>query len=219
MKIGIEELDDLLKLEKGKLVVLAGRPAMGKSDFTLDIVKNVLKENGSILMFNLESTKERILKKVFNNENKFYVENLFIKDKGGITIDEIIEICKETKKQNNLELIIIDYIQLIRLTKTLDTRKEEIDEIVRKLKELPEEMNVTIILVSELSRNPETRKDKRPILEDFRDSISVVELADVIVFMYRENHYDKRIEDNCVTELIVAKNRDGKTGVCKTYLN
>ena len=80
-------------------------------------------------------------------------------------------------------------------------------------------MNVIIILVSELSRNPETRKDKRPILEDFRDSISVVELADVIVFMYRENYYDKRIEGNCMTELIVAKNKDGKNGVCKICLD
>lgn len=219
MKIGIEELDNLLKLETGKLVVLAGRPAMGKSDFTLDIVKNVLKENGNVLMFNMESTKENILKKIFNNENKFYVENLFINDKGRITIDEIIEICKETKKQKNLELIIIDYLQLIQVSNDLDTRKEEVDEIVKMLEELSEEMNITIILVSELSRNLEDREDKRPILEDFKDSVSVVESADVIVFMYRESYYDKKIEDNCITELIVAKNKGGKTGVCKIYLS
>ena len=219
MKIGIEELDDLLKLEKGKLVVLAGRPSMGKSDFTLDIVKSILKENKSVLMFNMESTKEMILKKLFNNESKLNMENLVINDKGGITIDEIIEICRETKKQNNLELIIIDYLQLIGVVKSLDTRKEEIDVIVKKTKELTKEMNIPVILVSELSRSLEIRKDKRPILDDFKDSVSVIEFADVIVFMYRESYYNKRKDDNCMTELIIAKNKDGKTGAYKVYLN
>lgn len=219
MKIGIEEVGNLVKLEEGKLFVIAGRPAMGKSDFTLDVVKNILKENKSVLMFNMESTKEMILKKIFNNESKLNVENLFINDNGGIAINEIIEICRETKKQNNLELIIIDYLQLIRITKSLNTRKEEIDEIVKKIKELTEEMNIPIILISELSRSLEIRKDKRPTLDDFNDSVSVVEFADVIVFLYRESYYDKGKDNNCITELIVAKNRDGKTGVCKTYLN
>lgn len=219
MKIGIEELDNLVKLEEGKLCVIAGRPAMGKSDFTLDIVKSILKENKSVLMFNMESTKEMILKKIFNNESKLNMENLVINDKGGITIDEIIEICRETKKQNNFELIIIDYLQLIGVVKSLDTRKEEIDVIVKKIKELTKEMNIPVILVSELSRSLEIRKDKRPILDDFKDSVSVIEFADVIVFMYRESYYNKRKDDNYTTELIIAKNKDGKNGVCKIYLN
>ena len=147
------------------------------------------------------------------------MENLVINDKGGITIDEIIEICRETKKQNNFELIIIDYLQLIGVVKSLDTRKEEIDVIVKKIKELTKEMNIPVILVSELSRSLEIRKDKRPILDDFKDSVSVIEFADVIVFMYRESYYNKRKDDNYTTELIIAKNKDGKNGVCKIYLN
>jgi len=218
MRIENKGLDNILKLEKGKLVVLAGRPAIGKSDFTLDIVKNASKENKIVLMFNMESTKERILKKIFNNEEKFDVENLLICDKGGITIDEIIGTCKKTRSQKKFELIIIDYLQLIRLTKSLNTRKEEIDEIVEKIKKLSEEINIPIILVSELSRNPDIREDKRPTIEDFKDSVSVVKYADVIMFMYRESYYSKKIEGECMTELIVTKNKNGQTGVYRTYL-
>jgi len=236
MKTGFRDLDYKVKFEGGKLIVLGSRPAMGKSTLALNIATNIaVREKMPILYFNLEISKERIIKNIIISESmvkrdKFENSdleekdwekisqavlglkeaNIYIDDKTGISIDEICEKSRKMRKEKGIKFIVIDYIQLISYNKNeLLSREQEMSMISLKLKELAKELDIPILVVSHLSRDTEKREDHRPILSDLRYSGSLAQDADVILFLYRDDYYNPESEMLHIAEVIVAKNRGG----------
>ena len=191
MKTGFKDLDDIIKLNKGDLIIIASRPAMGKTTFVQNILDNIIqKENKDVLFFDLEKI------------NKSY------------TINDIYENSHKSKK--DIELIIIDYLQLIQFDKSkLLSRDNEITEILKKLKILAKELNIPIIITSQLSRKVEKRDDKRPNITDFVHSEhGILTYSDKILFLYRDFYYNEKNKSN-ITDIIVSRNNDGSVGTIK----
>ena len=253
MKTGFKDLDEIIKVNKGDLIVVASRPAMGKSTFVLNILSHIaLEENKSVLFFNLEDSKESIINKLIISNSmveseKFGLYNRYknneiqnpnlseddwdriayginlLKDAPIYIASDVLysieDICiKSTrlKKKNNIDAIIIDYLQLIQFNKKkLLSRDEEITEILRKLKVLAKILDVPVIITSQLSRECEKRDDKRPIIEDFANSKkAITTYSDKILFLYRDSYYNKEIKSD-ITDVIVAKNSDGMLDTIK----
>lgn len=249
MNTGFKDLDEIIDLKKGELIVIASRPSMGKSTFVLNILSHIaLEEKKSVLLFNLEASKENIMNKlIISNSmievNKFelydnYKKNKKIKPKlieddlnrieYGINllrdapiyiasdriclIDDIYVESRKLKEEKNIEAIIIDYLQLIQFDKKkLLSRDNEITEILRKLKILAKELNLPIIVTSQLSRKCETRDNKRPIISDFSNSrYGILTYSSKILFLYRDSYYNRENKSN-IAELIIAKNNEGNT--------
>ena len=182
------------------LICVAGRPAMGKTTFALNIVANVTKDKRPSVIFSLDLSKTTILDRMNRT-----LEHLRIYD-NILTIDEIENECRRLKAEDNINLVVIDYLQLIKTDKQGLTIKQQFEDISRRLKELVEELNITIMVLSQLSKEVDERKDKRPILTDFKISSSIVEYADKIIFLYREDYYNKNAEVKRI-EVIVAKDK------------
>lgn len=247
MKTGFKDLDNIIKFNKGELIVIASRPAMGKTTLTLNIMSNnAIKENKSILLFNLEESKESIINKLIisnsmveakkfglynkykNNEiqkpnlsdddwnriaygiNFLKDASIYIASEAPYSIDDICKKAIKLKEAKNIEVIIIDYLQLIQFDKKrLLSRDEEITEILKKLKALAKVLDIPVIVTSQLSRNSEKRDDKKPIIEDFSNSKNAITTyADKILFIYRDSYYNKENKSD-ITDIIVAKNNDG----------
>lgn len=231
---GFYDLDYAIKgLNKPKLIILASRPAMGKSAFALNIAVNVAVDDKiPVAIFSLELSKEQCIERMItlksevaksrntnlNDEEMIKVKgtieelseaNGFIDDSPAISINEIKAKCKKLKNEKNIGLIIIDYLQLIKDGKDKNICKE--------LKNLSEELNVPILVTSQLSRRPEERFKKgenpRPILSDVNTSI--LKESDVIILLYREDYYNTDSENKDIAELIIAKNELGDTGIVK----
>lgn len=206
MKTELKRLYEIIDLEKNNLIVLAGRPATGKSSLALSIVNNIaVTQNISTLIFSLEMSEQTVLNKMESTSN------IFINDTAGISINKICEEARKMKEEKDIELIVLDYLQLVSYTGTEITRAEEVSKITKTLKALVEELNITIIVTSQLSKIVDEREDKRPKLEDFNESKSVVQYADIILFLYRDDFYNKDIINNNI-EVIIAKNKTGTTG-------
>lgn len=184
MERELEKIDEIINLDENKLVVLAGRPSSGKTSLALKIATN---KNISTAIFSLEMSKETMLNKME------FTSNIFINDTAGISINKICEEVKKMKKENNIKLVIIDYLQLIAYNRTND-----ITEISAMLKSLVEELNITIIIISQLSKAVDERDDKRPTLEDFKQSKSIVQKANTVMALYKKEHKGN-------TEIIVLK--------------
>ncbi len=252
MKTGFKDLDKIINLNNGELIVLAARPAMGKTTFALNMLSyNTVKENKSTLLFSLEESKETIINKLIisnsmveANKFKIYDEynknnneinlsdedweriaygvnllkdaHIFISDKAPYTIDDICKKSREIKLKENIELIIIDYLQLIRFDKKeLLSRDDEITEILRRLGVLAKELNVPIVVTSQLSRKAESRENKRPLISDFvKSEYGILTHSNKILFLYRDSYYEKNSKSN-ITEVIVAKNNEGKIDTIK----
>lgn len=206
MKTGLKKLDELVNIEKNNLIVLAGRPATGKSSLAVSIVNNIaVTQNIPTLIFSLEMSEQTILNKMESTSN------IFINDTAGISINKICEEARRMKEEKDIKLIVLDYLQLVSYTGTEITRAEEVSKISEMLKALVEELNITIIVTSQLSKTVDEREDKRPKLEDFNESKSVVQYADIILFLYKDDYYNKEITNNNI-EVIIAKNKTGTTG-------
>lgn len=242
---GFFDLDDMLTgLHGSELILVAARPAMGKTAFVLNIANYVLlKTDIPVAIFNFEMNKEQLAQRMIamdsqvNSQNirtgklqddqwyKLYESSnilgstrLYIEDQSNVTIGDIRSKCRRLKQRYGIGLIIIDYLQLMSGSGRTDSRQQEVSEISRGLKVLAKELNVPIIALSQLSRAVETRPgDHRPMLSDLRESGSIEQDADVVMFIYRADKYkdDLPEEDKNKAEIIVAKQRNGETGTVK----
>lgn len=240
MKIGFKDLDRKIGDLKGsELILLASRPCMGKSTFALNIVANVVKANVPTLIFNLEMSKEQVVNRILSSEamidsNKLiesrFADNdlkkaeiaskvlselpIYIDDTSGISIEEIQTKCRKLKIEKNIGLVVIDYLQLISVSnKKNESREQEVLEIIRTLKKIAKELNVPVIVISQLSNSLEKRQDKRPMFSDLKDSSKGVEQeADIVMFIYREDYYNPDTSEKNIAEIIFAKNRNGELG-------
>lgn len=236
---GFKELDSkTLGFAPGQLIVVAARPAMGKSAFALNILTNAaLRANKAVVYFSLEMSKEELLNRILASEamvdsvkirsGKLEDEDwisltnvsgtlseskIILDDSAGYSPIELRARCRKLKMEYDIGLIVIDYLQLMDANKTSASRQQDISEISRSLKVLAREIGVPIIALSQLSRAPEQRPDHRPMLSDLRESGSIEQDADMVMFLYRDDYYNPDTEKKNIAEVILAKNRAGSTG-------
>ena len=235
-RTGFTLLDSITSgLNKSDLIIIAARPGMGKTSFAMNIATNVARRaEKEVVTFNLEMSKEQLATRILSTEALVESHNLrngrisgddwvklavsagylsglplFIDDTASMTVQQMKAKLRRTK---NLGLVIIDYLQLMESTSRSDNRVVVISEITRQLKVMAKELNVPVILLSQLSRAVESRNDKRPMLSDLRESGSIEQDADIVLFLYREAYYNKESQRPNISECIVAKNRHGETG-------
>lgn len=246
IKTGYTDLDRMTNgFQRGDLIILAARPAMGKTAFALNLALNAsLYNDGAIAIFSLEMPAEALMKRILSaksqvessklrsgkmNDEEFNKLNeaanglsgskLYIDDSSNIKISEIHSKCRKLKSEHGLDLVVIDYLQLISGSgrNAGDNRQQEISEISRSLKVLARDMNCPVISLSQLSRAVESRPDKHPMLSDLRESGSIEQDADIVMFLYRDEYYnkDKTAEEQDLperTDVDIAKHRNGATG-------
>ena len=224
-------------LKKSDMIILAARPSMGKTALALNIAANVAKKN-SVLFFSLEMNHTQLIERVVAAAAKVNSRNiqhrnltgdeldrviaqvdrvdkmkLFIDDAAGISLSEVKMKARKVQREHGLDLIVIDYLQLMQGSKHYKgDRVQEVSELSRGIKSLARELNIPILALSQLSRAVELRADKRPMLSDLRESGSIEQDADIVMFLYRDEYYNRESELKGTAELIVAKNRNGATG-------
>ncbi len=226
-------------MQPSDLILVAARPSMGKTAFVLNVAQYVaFRQNKTVAIFSLEMSKEQLVNRLFAMESKVDSQhlrtgdlsdtewekliesagvigksNLIIDDTPGISISELRSKCRKYKLEHNLEMIIIDYLQLMSGNgKSTDSRQQEISDISRSLKALARELHVPVIALSQLSRAVEQRPDHRPMLSDLRESGAIEQDADVVMFIYRDDYYNKDTEKKGIAEIIIAKQRNGPIG-------
>ena len=239
---GIRDLDAKTSgFQKGDMVLIAARPSMGKTTFALNIAEHAaLREGKSIVIFSLEMSKEQLAYKLLCSEAnvdmlKLRTGNLddedweriaratgplskakiYIDDTAGISVMEMRSKCRKIKMEHGIDMILIDYLQLMSGSSQSESRQQEVSEISRSIKALAKEMECPVIALSQLSRAPEQRADHRPMLSDLRESGSIEQDADVVMFLYRDEYYNKETEDKNIGECIIAKQRNGPVGTVK----
>lgn len=236
---GFNEIDRLSSgLIKTDFIIIAARPSMGKTAFALNLGQSASKY-GSVAIFSIEMSREQLLNrmlssrclvelgninngelkdedwnKILNESDVLGKRKLFIDDESRM-LNDIKAKCRKLKLQKGLDVVIIDYLQLIRTTLKTNSREQEVSYISQELKALAKELKITVISLSQLSRAPEQRADHRPILSDLRESGSIEQDADIIHFLYRDEYYNKETEDKNIAEVITAKNRNGVTTTTK----
>ena len=242
LSTGLRDLDTKINgLNKSDLLLVAARPAMGKSTFSLNIGLNVAKKyNKTVAIFNLEMSREQLVMRLMACESFVELGKLVTgklnEDEWGklcmasaslsqtdLRVDDnpsvtVAEMNAKLRRLDNLGLVIIDYLQLMNGSgygKSSENRVQVVGEISRSLKIMAKELNVPVICLSQLSRAVESRTDKRPIMSDLRESGAIEQDADIIMFLYRDEYYNPNSEDKGVAECIVAKNRHGETGTVK----
>jgi replicative DNA helicase len=226
-------------LHGSELVLIAARPAMGKSAFALNIATNAaLRGNTPVAIFSLEMSKEQMVNRILCSEamvdsNKVKTGKLededwsklaeaigplsetgiYVDDTPGISVTEIRAKCRKLKLEKNIGMVVIDYLQLVQgSNKRNSSREHEISDISRSLKILAKELNVPVIALSQLSRAVEQRPDHRPMLSDLRESGAIEQDADIVMFLYRDDYYNQDSEKKDIAEVIIAKHRGGSTG-------
>ncbi len=228
-------------LHGGELILIAGRPGMGKSSFAVNIAEHVsFTEKKCVAIFNLEMPKEQIVSRILCSQAlvnsikmrtgdldgddwlklgevvpRLATSPMYIDDTATITVSQIRAKCKRLKQTKDLSLIVIDYLQLMQSGQRSESRQNEVADISRSLKVLAKELNVPVIALSQLSRASEKRPDKRPMLSDLRESGSIEQDADMVMFLYRDEYYNENSDDKGLAECIVAKHRSGETGTFK----
>lgn len=238
---GFNDLDYKLSgLQPSDLILVAARPSMGKTAFVLNIAQYVaFKREKGVAVFSLEMSKEQLVNRLFSLESQVdsralrtgnlkdsdwekLIEgagiigksNLIIDDTPGISVSELRSKCRKYKLEHDIQLIIIDYLQLMTgsVGRHSESRQQEISDISRSLKALARELNVPVVALSQLSRAVESRPDKRPMLSDLRESGAIEQDADVVMFIYRDEYYNKDSEFKKQAEIIIAKQRNGPVG-------
>lgn len=228
-------------LQPSDLILIAARPSMGKTAFVLNIAEYVaLKSNVTTAIFSLEMSQDQLVKRILAMNSRVDSQairtgnlsgedwtllmesarivgnsNLVIDDTSAISVSELRSKCRKLKLEKNLGLIIIDYLQLMTGSKKSESRQQEISEISRSLKSLAREVNVPVVALSQLSRAVEQRPDKRPMLSDLRESGAIEQDADVVMFIYRDDYYNRDTEEPGVSEIIIGKQRNGPVGTIK----
>ena len=239
---GFAELDHLLcGLHKGEMIIVAGRPSMGKTSFALNLVEHIgADENKPVVIFSLEMSRQQLVERVLCSRAKvdsqqvrkgmmsteqqaeltrvggeLFDKPIFIDDTPGLTPLVMRAKCRRLKSQYNIQCVFMDYMQLMDLGVKSESRQQEISTISRYLKALAREIEVPVVVLSQLNRSPEGREDHRPRMSDLRESGSIEQDADVVLLLHREDYYRKGKEDYEETnkaEVIVAKQRNGPTG-------
>lgn len=239
---GFTDLDQQLAgLQPAELVIIAGRPAMGKSSFAFCAAENIaLAQKSGVAIFSLEMSKESLVQRMLcaharidahavrsgmlsmsdwpnltKSAGKLSEAPIFIDDTPGISILELRAKARRLKSRHNVGLVILDYLQLMDESSSAENRQQEISVISRGLKALARELSVPVIAVSQLSRAPERRESFRPRLSDLRESGAIEQDADVVLMLYRDDYYNPSEENRGVAEVIIAKQRNGPTGTIK----
>lgn len=235
-RTGYKYLDTVTSgLNKSDLILIAARPGMGKTSFAINIATNVARRGDKeVAVFSLEMSKEQLATRMLSTEalvdshklRSGYLTNddwvrlaqgagvlsglpMYFDDTAGITVQQIKA---KLRRMKNLGLVVIDYLQLMTSTLKTDNRVLIISEITRQLKIMAKELDIPVVLLSQLSRGPEGRNDKRPMLSDLRESGSIEQDADIVMFLYRDAYYNKDSATPNISECIIAKNRHGETG-------
>lgn len=240
--MGFVDLDNLLTgLHGGELVIVGARPSMGKSAFGLNIAGYAGMHAGrSVAYFSLEMPNDQLAMRLLCSDARVDMQsvrhgtirdedwlslastlgplaasNIYMDDTSGITPSQLRSRCRRLKMERGLDLVIVDYLQLMSADGHVENRQNEVSEISRNLKSIAKELNVPLVALAQLSRAGAQRSDKRPILSDLRDSGAIEQDADVIMFLHREEYYDPNTEDKNIAEVIVAKQRNGPLGTVK----
>ncbi|MGN0630746.1 MAG: replicative DNA helicase [Ruminococcus sp.] len=235
-RTGYKYLDTVTSgLNKSDLILIAARPGMGKTSFAINIATNVARRGDKeVAVFSLEMSREQLATRMLSTEalvdshklRSGYLTNddwvrlaqsagvlsglpMYFDDTAGVTVQQIKA---KLRRMKNIGLVVIDYLQLMTSTLKTDNRVLVISEITRQLKIMAKELDIPVILLSQLSRGPESRNDKRPMLSDLRESGSIEQDADIVMFLYRDAYYNKDSATPNISECIIAKNRHGETG-------
>ncbi len=235
---GFKDLDGLTSgLQKSDLIIVAARPSMGKTAFALNIARHAgLKHGGSVLIFSLEMSREQLGQRFLAIEAKVDMtkiktgtlerhdwdnlyeamdalsgSNIYIDDTPGISIMEIRNKCRRLKAEKGLDLVVVDYLQLMSYEGRAESRQQEVTALSRYLKQLAREMECPVMVLSQLSRAPELRSDHRPLLSDLRESGSIEQDADIVMLLYRDDYYNEDSETPNVCDVHIAKHRSGPT--------
>jgi replicative DNA helicase len=246
---GYLELDELTcGLQKGEMVIIAGRPSMGKTSFAMNIAEHIGADNSMpIAIFSLEMSKQQLAERILCSRGHIesqlvrkgmlseqqYAElaqtcgelsekPIYIDDSASLTPLEIRAKCRRLRSQYGIQCVVIDYMQLMSLGGRVESRQQEISTISRYLKALARELEVPVIVLSQLNRSPEGRADHKPLMSDLRESGSIEQDADVVMLLHREDYYHRGetdYSDTNTAEVIIAKQRNGPTGVVKLMFN
>ena len=243
LSTGLATLDSVTRgLQKSDLIIVAARPAMGKTAFVLNLATHVALQGGTVAFFSLEMPREQLMHRIFCAEgqidathlargeldeeewsrlvkvaDRMIKTNLYFDDTSSTTVMDIRTRARRLKAERGLDLIAIDYLQLIQAPGRAENRTLAVAEMTRSLKVLARELSVPIIVLSQLSRATEGRSDKRPMLSDLRESGSIEQDADIVMFLYREDYYNQDTENANITELSIAKHRNGATDTVKIF--
>ena len=239
---GFEDFDERTAgLQKSDLIIIAGRPSMGKTAFAINIAEHaVIKEELSVVVFSMEMPGEQLAIRMMSSLGRVDQQNvrtgklrdedwprlssavallsekkLFIDDTPALTPAELRARCRRLAREHGLDLIIIDYLQLMQIPGTTENRATEISEISRSLKAMAKELAVPVVALSQLNRSLEQRTNKRPVMSDLRESGAIEQDADVIVFIYRDEVYNEDTTDKGIAEIIIGKQRNGPIGTVK----
>lgn len=248
LSTGFKDLDRLTSgLQPSDLILIAARPSMGKTAFVLNIAQHIgIKEKKAVAFFSLEMSKEQLVQrmlcaestidsqrlrigelepndwtKLVNGADRLSAAPIFIDDTSGITVMEMRSKARRLKIEYDLQLIIIDYLQLMQGSskKGSENRQQEISEISRSLKGLAREIGVPVIALSQLSRSVESRQVKKPMLSDLRESGSLEQDADIVAFLYRDDYYNPDSDQKNITEVIIAKHRNGPVDTVQLFFH
>lgn len=245
---GYKNLDELSAgLQPEELLILAARPSMGKSAFAMNVAMNVAKRNyegkANVAIFSLEMSNAQLVSRMLSTEANIkntrlktgnlstkewqYFEsgmqslnqlNIHFDDSGAVSVLDIRAKCRKLAQEKGLDFVVIDYLQLIKSDSRSGNRQEEVANISRSLKQMARELKIPVMALSQLSREVEKREDKKPILADLRESGSIEQDADIVMFLYRSDYYKKSEDQNTgEVELIIAKNRQGIAGVSRFF--
>ena len=240
---GFRDLDDVTNgFQKSDLILIAARPSMGKTAFALNIAANAAINGSKVAIFSLEMSKRQLGRRLLAAQSRIdsskvqtgnitatefgdlmdaleilHDKEIYIDDSAGLRVSELRQKARRLKLEKDIDAIIIDYLQLMQAKSKGENRQQEISEISRSLKALARELDVPIIALSQLSRSPELRADKRPLLSDLRESGALEQDADIVMFLYREEYYDPQPDNENLAELIIAKNRNGATKTINLY--
>ncbi len=237
---GYVDLDKLTSgWQRSDLIIVAARPSVGKTAFALNIAQAAgIRHKKNVALISLEMSAEQLMQRVMSSEGNIHASRLrtgymeaddwekltmavgsiaqsdiFIDDSSRLTVRDIVTKCRRLHKSAGLDMIIIDYLQLIEgRNKKNENRQQEVSDISRSLKQLARELNIPVIALSQLSRGVEQRTDKRPMMSDLRESGAIEQDADIVAFLYRDDYYDKETENKNTIEIILAKQRNGPVG-------
>jgi replicative DNA helicase len=246
LETGLPALDSMTSgLQQGELIIIAARPSMGKTAFSLNLAANIIKQKKAVAYFSLEMSKASLMTrllsslcsidlsafksgiianelwpKIIQTSSMLSESNLYIDDSSSLSPLEIRSKCRRLKKSTGLDCVIIDYIQLIDLKQKVESRQVEVSEISKSLKAMAKELQVPVIALAQLNRGVEQRAEKRPMLSDLRESGSIEQDADVIGMLYREEYYEREnIGLKGKAELIIGKQRNGPTGTVNLFFD
>ncbi len=245
LSTGYAHLDQLTSgFQKGDLIIIAGRPSMGKTSFALNLAIHAAQAHHKVAFFSLEMSSFQLIQRILailtgielttirtgqlskrhwaiigETVSQLAQMNMYIDDSAGLKIHDIKSLSRTLQQQDGLDIIFVDYLQLLRSGRRYESRQQEVTYISQQLKELAKELDVPVVALSQLSRNPDRREDSRPQLSDLRESGAIEQDADVVMFIYREEvyHPEKAIEN--LAEIIIAKQRNGPTETVKFYFD